>query len=286
MKLYFNKLALIGVGLIGGSLAIDCKKKGLVGSISGFGRSEGNLKKAVTLGVIDQYDLKIEKVVEGADLVVLAIPVGSYGATVKKILPYLSKEAIMTDVGSVKGKVVEELGPLFKNGKFVPAHPIAGREKSGVDAALPDLFKGARCILTPTPRTDPASLAKVRKLWEKVGAVVSCLDPFEHDDILGMVSHLPHLAAYALVNTVLGMAEKKESLVSYSGGGFRDFTRIGASSPEMWKDICLSNREAILGHLKKYEETLGRLKKYIEDQDGAGLLKEFEKSKKILEKLN
>ena len=286
MKLYFNKLALIGVGLIGGSLAIDCKKKGLVGSISGFGRSEENLKKAVTLGVIDRYDLKIQKVVEEADLVVLAIPIGSYKAAVQELLPYLSKEAIVTDVGSVKGKVAEDMSALIKNGKFVPAHPIAGREKSGIEAALPGLFKGARCILTPTPGTDPASLAKVRALWEEVGSVVSCLDPYEHDDILGIVSHLPHVVAYALVNTVLGMSEKNATLVSYSGGGFRDFTRIGASSPEMWKDICLSNRGIILEHLKKYEGALGRIKKYIEDQDGPGLLKEFEQSKRIREKLN
>ncbi|MHB8483012.1 MAG: prephenate dehydrogenase [Nitrospiria bacterium] len=285
MRLYFNKVAIIGVGLIGGSLAIDCRKKGLAGSIAGFGRNEENLKKAVTLGVIDRYGLNIEKVVEGADLVVLAIPIGSYRAVVKELLPHLSKEAIVTDVGSVKGKVVEELDPLFKTGRFVPAHPIAGREKSGIEAALPGLFKGARCILTPTQKTDPDSLAKVKKLWEETGAVVSCLDPYEHDDILGMVSHLPHLVAYALVNAVLGMTEKKETLVSYSGGGFRDFTRIGASSPEMWKDICLSNRGVILGHIKKYEEALDRIKKYIEDQNGPGLLKEFEQSKKIREKL-
>ncbi|MBI3605041.1 MAG: prephenate dehydrogenase/arogenate dehydrogenase family protein [Nitrospirae bacterium] len=286
MKPYFKKIAILGVGLIGGSLAIDCRKKKLAGSIAGFGRNEGNLKKAVSLGVIDAYDLKVEKVVDGADLVVLAVPVGSYLKTVKAFLPRLSPDAIVTDVGSVKEKVVKELEPLLGGRKFVPAHPVAGREKSGVEAALPDLFKGARCILTPTDNTDPASLEKIKNLWKEVGAVVSCLSPAEHDEVLGMVSHLPHLIAFALVNTVLGMAEKKENLISYSGGGFRDFTRIGASSPEMWKDIFLTNRENMLSHIEKYEAVLGRLKKYILDRDEAGLLREFEKSKKIRGSLN
>jgi prephenate dehydrogenase len=285
-NLYFKKMVIVGVGLIGGSLALDCRKKGLVGKIVGNGRNEENLKKAVALGVIESYDLNVEKAVQNADLILLAAPIGSYRETVERILPFISPDAIITDVGSVKGRVVEELEPLLRGRKFVPGHPIAGREKSGVEAAVPGLFKRARCILTPTPSTDKESLEKIKALWEEVGAVVSTLDPIEHDEILGMVSHLPHLIAYALVNTVLGMSEKKKELVSYSGGGFRDFTRIGASSPEMWRDIFISNRKIVLDQIGQYELVLGRLKKQIEEGDEAALQKEFEKSKRFKESLN
>jgi prephenate dehydrogenase len=285
-NLYFKKLAVIGVGLIGGSLAIDCKKNGLAKEVIGYGRNEGNLKKAVSLGVIDRYDLNIEKVVEGADLIVLATPIGSYLETVKKFLSAVSPQAILTDVGSVKGKIVRDLEPILQNIKFVPGHPIAGREKSGVESAIPGLFKGARCILTPTGLTDHESLDAIKRLWERVGAVVSCLEPREHDEIFGMVSHIPHLVAYAMVNTVLAMAQKNKKLVSFSGGGFRDFTRIGASSPEMWKDIFLANHEIVLDQIGQFETVLARLKKDIEDGNETALLQEFEKSKKLRESLN
>lgn len=279
-------MALLGVGLIGGSLAIDCRKKGLVGTVAGYGRKEANLRKAVSLGVIESYDLNLEKVVADADLVVLATPLGSYREMVKKMLPFLSPETIVTDVGSVKGKVIEELESILGSFKFVPGHPVAGREKSGVEAAIPDLFKGARCILTPTASTDPLALKKIKELWEETGAVVSILNSKEHDEILGMVSHLPHLVAYALVNTVLEASKGEPKLVSYSGGGFRDFTRIGASSPEMWKDIFIANREIVLDQIAKFEAVLGRLKKDIQENNGSGLLNEFEKSKKLKESLN
>ncbi|MFI5303398.1 MAG: prephenate dehydrogenase [Nitrospiria bacterium] len=285
-NLYFKKLAIIGVGLIGGSLAIDCKKNGLAKEVIGYGRSEENLKKAVSLGVIDRYDLNVEKVVEGADLIVLATPIGSYLETVKKFLSSVSPQAILTDVGSVKGKIVKDLEPILQNIKFVPGHPIAGREKSGVESAIPGLFKGARCILTPTESTDHDSLDVIKRLWERVGAVVSYLEPREHDEIFGMVSHIPHLVAYAMVNTVLAMEQENKKLVSFSGGGFRDFTRIGASSPEMWKDIFLANRDIVLNQIGQYETVLARLKKDIEDGNETALLQEFEKSKKLRESLN
>ncbi|MBI1824262.1 MAG: prephenate dehydrogenase/arogenate dehydrogenase family protein [Nitrospirae bacterium] len=285
-KVFFKKMALLGVGLIGGSLAIDCRKKGLVGTVAGYGRKEANLRKAVSLGVIESYDLNLEKVVADADLVVLATPLGSYREMVKKMLPFLSPETIVTDVGSVKGKVIEELESILGSFKFVPGHPVAGREKSSVEAAIPDLFKGARCILTPTASTDPLALKKIKELWEETGAVVSILNSKEHDEILGMVSHLPHLVAYALVNTVLEASKGEPKLVSYSGGGFRDFTRIGASSPEMWKDIFIANREIVLDQIAKFEAVLGRLKKDIQENNGSGLLNEFEKSKKLKESLN
>lgn len=279
-------MAVIGVGLIGGSLAIDCKKKGLAKLVVGYGRNEGNLKKAVVLGVIDSYNLEIGRVVEEADLVILATPIGSYPEMVRKILSFLSPEAILTDVGSVKGKVVQDLEPILGKIKFVPAHPIAGREKSGVEAAIPGLFRGARCVLTPTASTDRESLERIRGLWEEVGAVVSILNPAEHDEILGMVSHLPHLVAYAMVNTVFAMAQDHKNLLSFSGGGFRDFSRIGASSPEMWKDIFMANRDIVLAQIERYESVLSSLKEYIKRGNETALLREFEKSKKLRETLH
>lgn len=285
MEPLFNRMAVIGVGLIGGSLALDCKKNGLVRTIAGYGRTEENLKTAAALGVIDEYHATIEKAVRGADLVLLAGPIGSYPAAVREMLPFLSKNAIVTDVGSVKGRVVADLAPLLGKHHFVPAHPIAGREKSGVGAAVAGLFKGARCILTPVPATDRASLEKVKKLWEAVGSLVTILDPGEHDFVMGMVSHLPHVIAYAMVNTVLEEAGKREGLVSYAGGGFRDFTRIGASSPEMWRDICLSNREILLEQIALFEKTLSGLREMIRKEDGQGLISAFEKSRALREKL-
>ena len=284
--LYFKKMALIGVGLIGGSLALDCREKRLVGTVSGFGRSESNLQRAIALGIIDDFSRNISSVVRGADLVVLAVPVGAYRETVATFVNDLDPGAILTDVGSVKGKVVEELMPILGARKFVPAHPIAGKEKSGAGAATTGLFRGARCVLTPATSTSPDALEKVRRLWEEVGAKVSLLSPREHDEILGLVSHLPHLVAYALVNTVLQASEKNREIIGFSGGGFRDFTRIGASSPEMWRDIFMANRDVILEQIGDYERVLGGLKQAIRENNGDELLTQFERSRSWKERIH
>jgi len=277
----FEKIAILGVGLIGGSLAMVCKQKGLAKQIVGYGRRPENLKKAVKLGVIDRFFQDLRETVQGADLIVLATPVGQFEALAREMASALSKEAIVTDVGSVKGSLVTRLERLLPNGnRFVGAHPIAGKEKAGVEAASATLFVGAQCILTPTERTNPSALESVKALWEATGSKLVLMDPVQHDQILAAVSHLPHLVAYALVNTVLETKIQGQEVVSFSAGGFRDFTRIAASSSEMWRDICLLNRDPILGMIEAYEKAITRLKQLIRQGDGKGLEAEFERAKK------
>jgi len=278
-------MVIVGVGLIGGSLALICRRKGIVSEIIGIGRNKQNLEEAVALHVIDAYTYNIEEGVKGADIVILATPVTSLIRLAGEMAPYLSPGVIVTDVGSVKGPVVriEDLLPPYAH--FVGGHPIAGKEKSGIRAASPEIFQGAKCILTPTPRTDPEALDTVKNLWEMTGAHVICMDPSRHDRIFAAVSHLPHVVAYALVNTILELEEEEEEFISYSAGGFRDFTRIAASHPEMWRDICLMNRENIIKMLARYEASIGRLKSLIEVGDGEGLYKEFDRAKRVREKL-
>jgi prephenate dehydrogenase len=281
----FQKIAILGVGLIGGSLAMVCKQKGLAGMIVGYGRRLENLKKAVKLGVIDRFFQDLRETVRGADLIVLATPVGRFEALAREIAEVASKEAIVMDVGSVKGDLVARLERLLPYGsRFVGTHPIAGKEKTGVESASATLFSGALCILTPTDRTDPSALESVKALWKAAGAKLILMDPAQHDQILAAVSHLPHLAAYALVNTVLETRVQGQEVLSFSGGGLRDFTRIAASSPEMWRDICLLNRDPLLGMIEAYEKTLARLKKLIQQGDGESLEAEFERAKEVRER--
>lgn len=276
----FQKIAVLGVGLIGGSLAMVCKQKGLAKLIVGYGRRPGNLKKAVKLGIIDRFFQDLHETVKGADLIVMATPVGQFEALASEMAPALSKEAIVTDVGSVKGGLVTRLERLLPNGsRFVGAHPIAGKEKTGVEAASATLFVGAQCILTPTERTNPSALESVKALWEATGSKLVLMDPVQHDQVLAAVSHLPHLAAYALVNTVLETKVQGQEVLPFSAGGFRDFTRIAASSPEMWRDICLLNRDPILGMIEAYEKTVARLKQLIRQGDGKGLEAEFKRAR-------
>jgi prephenate dehydrogenase len=282
----FEKIAILGVGLIGGSLAIVLRQKGLANQIVGYGRRLENLKKAVKLGVIDSFSQDLRETVESADLVVLATPVGDFERLAREMAPVLSKNAIVTDVGSVKGGLVSRLERLLPIGRFVGAHPIAGKEKTGVDAASAALFVGARCILTPTPKTNPSALESVKTVWEAAGAKLILMDPVQHDQILAAVSHLPHIIAYALVNTVLDVRIQGQEVLSFSAGGFRDFTRIAASSPEMWRDISLLNRDSILDMISEYEKSLSRLKELVRQGDGKGLETEFERAKQAREKLS
>ena len=247
------------------------------------------LKKAVSLKAIDEYEpdrRKLGKVVDEADLVILSAPISEFEAIARELAPLLSKGTVVTDVGSVKGPLVRRLEDQFSPpGRFVGGHPIAGREKSGVEAASADLFLGAPCILTPTPRTSPEAIGAVRRFWEAIGAKVVSMDAETHDRILAAVSHLPHLIAYALVNTILELQSKDGDLLSYSAGGFRDFTRVAASSPEMWRDICLANRENLVAVIEAYEKTLDRLKRLILEGDGTGLESEFGRAREVKEKL-
>lgn len=282
MSILFNNVTIIGVGLIGGSLAKVLKAKSLAGSITGAGRSRGTLELALKLGVIDRMGQGSTHAVEDADLVVLACPVGTFEAVVREVGPHLKKGAILTDVGSVKGGLVKKIeGSLPAGIPYVPGHPIAGKEKHGVAEASETLFQGAKCILTPTSKTAPEALEAVKSLWLAAGANVVLMDADSHDHIFAAVSHLPHAAAYAMVNTVAEFNAGSESYISFSGAGFRDFTRIAASSPEMWRDICLLNGENIVAMIEQYQFSLTRIKKAIKHGDGAKLEQLFQSASKL-----
>lgn len=282
-RINFKKAAIIGVGLIGGSIAINLRKKGFTSNIVGIGRGADNLKKAVELGVIDSWSHDIAEGVKDADLVIVAVPVLKVADAVKKALPALDKGAIITDVGSVKEAIINEIEPLLPPGiHFVPGHPIAGTEHSGVEAAFETLFIGRKCILTPTEKTDKKALAAVTQVWEAAGSHVVIMGPKEHDRALAAISHLPHIIAYTLVNTVSGM---EGGIIKYSAGGFRDFTRIASSSPEMWSDICAMNKDALLEMVANFQRQLEGLKKKIAATDTDGMKKEFEMAKKMRDSL-
>lgn len=287
MKLAFDRAVIIGVGLIGGSLGMILRRKELASSVVGVGRRIENLKTAVALGAIDRYVVDPKEAVQDADLVILATPVDTYERHLKEWASYLRPGAIVTDVGSVKGELVERSERHMPAGvHFVGAHPIAGKEKTGAAAASEDLFSGRRCILTPTEQTDPQALERMQFLWQEAGAVVLTMDPHLHDKILAAVSHLPHVAAFALMNALVEIRAEVPALdlAGHSGGGLRDTTRIAASSPEMWRDIFLWNRENVIGCIKTYERSLGELRQLIQMGDAAGIEKLLERAKEEREK--
>jgi prephenate dehydrogenase len=257
------KLAVIGVGLIGGSFALGLKKAKAVSHVTGVDRSAANLELALKRGIIDS----IAKDPGDADVVLVAAPVGQYPAIFKSLS---GSKAIITDAGSTKRDVVA-LGKHLS--RFVPGHPIAGAEKSGAAAASADLFRDRRVVLTPLPGTD-AAVSEVKALWEACGARVSSMTAEEHDEVLAAVSHLPHLLAFGLVHEV-AKRKNSEQLFSFAAGGFRDFTRIASSHPEMWRDICLANRDLLLSELKKYQGKVAAMEKLLQAGDGAALEKLF-----------
>lgn len=262
--LYFNKVTIIGVGLIGGSLARVLKTKKLAGSITGTGRSRNTLDLALKLGVIDRMGQSPAQSVMDADLVVLASPVGTFETIVREIGPHLKREAILTDVGSVKGELVKKIEDAMPRGpQYVPAHPIAGGEKSGVAESTETLFQGRRCILTPTKNTDPKALESIHALWSATGAEVTIMDATVHDKVFAAVSHMPHVAAFAMMCAVAELNTGSEDYLRFSGAGFKDFTRIAASSPEMWKDIFLMNSDNVVQMIDRYLLSLARFKQEI-----------------------
>jgi len=278
----FRRMVVVGVGLIGGSLALDARKRGLVGEIIGVGRGQANLRFAQRQGVIDRYVTTETDIPEDTDLLMMATPVQTTLSLTKTFLPVLRPGCIVSDVGSVKAEIVRGMERLLPSTiPFVAGHPIAGGEQWGARAAKGDLFVGHRCILTPTKSTDSAALRKVALLWRKVGAKVEMMDPETHDRVLGIISHLPHVLVYALVNTLARTRVRGVDLKSYCAGGFKDFTRIASSRPELWRDICLMNRRAVGQSLGDYIKSLEQLKLWIEEGKGTLLEKEFARANEI-----
>jgi len=275
-----QRLAIIGVGLIGGSLAQALRKADAVVEVVGCGRGRPNLEKAVELGVIDRYTHDIGEAVDGADMVFVAVPLGAMKPTFQAMRGSLSPNAIVTDGGSAKASVVRDITEAFGElpSNFVPGHPIAGTERSGVEAAFPTLYQNRRIILTPLNSTNPDALAKVDAMWRLCGADVTHMEVEHHDEVLAATSHLPHMLAFSLVDTLAQMDENSE-IFRYAAGGFRDFTRIASSSPVMWRDICLANREALGGMLEHFAAELTRLSDMLREGDGERLLEIFERAK-------
>lgn len=282
MARLFRRMVVVGVGLIGGSLALDARKRGLVGEIIGVGRGQANLRFAQRQGLIDRYVTTETDIPEDTDLLMMATPVQTTLSLTKTFLPVLRPGCIVSDVGSVKAEIVRGMERLLPSTiPFVAGHPIAGGEQWGARAAKGDLFVGHRCILTPTKSTDSAALRKVALLWRKVGAKVEMMDPETHDRVLGIISHLPHVLVYALVNTLARTRVRGVDLKSYCAGGFKDFTRIASSRAELWRDICLMNRRAVGQSLGDYIKSLEQLKLWIEEGKGTLLEKEFARANEI-----
>lgn len=280
--IHIARLCVIGVGLIGGSLALALRRAGVVEEIVGCARDRNKLQRAVELGVVDRYQTDPAKAVAGAGVVVIGVPLGNVRAVLATIRDVLDPEAILTDVGSAKRCVIEDVEAMFGRipAGFVPAHPVAGTEKSGVEAAFADLFQRRRTILTPLAETDPQAVRNVTALWESAGAEVISMSAEHHDRMLAATSHLPHLLAFGLVDT-LARWGGDEDLFQYAAGGFRDFTRIASSDPIMWRDICLANRKALLEALDHYREDLGVLTDLVRRLDGQELERVFRSAKNI-----
>lgn len=277
-----NKLVIFGVGLIGGSLAMALKKANYCESIVGCSRNAESLQKAKTLGVIDDYTLDPVAAVRDADMILLAVPMGAMASVLQSIKGHTEVDAVVTDAGSAKASVVAAAREVFGEipSFFVPAHPIAGREKSGVEAAIVDLYVDHKVIVTPLPETDKQAEQKVIAMWEAAGAEVESMAVEKHDHVLAATSHLPHILAYSLVDT-LSHSEVSDAIFHYAAGGFRDFTRIASSDPVMWRDICLENRDAILASLEAFQANLQTLHQQVTDADSSAIMDTFSHAKAV-----
>ncbi|HVW92646.1 MAG TPA: prephenate/arogenate dehydrogenase family protein [Devosia sp.] len=279
----FKKLALIGIGLIGSSIARAARKHDLAETIAITTRRPETLDEAKALGLGDIYTLDPREAVRGADLVILCIPVGAYGAVMAEIGDALMPGAILSDVGSVKAHVVKVVRPLVPEGvHFIPAHPIAGTEHSGPAAGFAELFIGRWCILTPEAGVDPVAIDRLSSFWGAMGSDVEVMDARHHDRVLAITSHVPHLIAYNIVGTVADLeTATKSEVIKFSASGFRDFTRIAASDPVMWRDVFLTNRDAVLDMLGRFLEDLSKLQRYVRDGDGPAMEELFTRTRAI-----
>ena len=275
-----DTLVIVGVGLIGGSFALSLKAAGAVGRVIGVGRGEANLRRALDLKIIDAAGKLDAATLADAGLVLLAMPVGQMSAVMRSLSPLLGERTIVTDAGSTKQDVVDMARRELRGAlaRFVPGHPIAGTEKSGAEAASAGLYRGRKVVLTPLPETDRGAVALVRSAWEQCGAHVFEMKPDEHDAVLAQVSHLPHALAFVLVDLIAQQMNAKQ-LFSYAAGGFRDFTRIASSSPEMWRDICLANRKALLAAIGHYRGGLDEVRAIIESGDARALEELFTRAR-------
>lgn len=281
-----NHLGIIGVGLIGGSLALALKQAGYCRCVTGIGRNVARLQRAVSAGVIDDCSGDLGAGIAGCDMIVIAVPLDSYAGVFEKIRNHIGANSVITDVGSAKASVVDDARRIFGSvpANFVPGHPIAGTEKSGFEAAFPELFHRRRVVLTPLPgETDSSATEKVRLMWEAAGAIVEITDVEHHDRVLAATSHLPHILAFGLVDS-LAKENNVEEIFRFAAGGFRDFTRIAASDPEVWRDICLRNRDAILDVMQLYSADLDGLRAAIDAGDGETLHAIFSRAKKARDK--
>ena len=282
MSVLFERMAIVGLGLIGGSLAKAVKERELVGDILGIGRSSQRLECAKKQGIIDGYSIQMDEILSKADLVVVATPVGVIVDLIKEMIPFLKKGTIITDVGSVKKKIVEEVEGFTPDTLyFVGGHPIAGTENSGFEESFSTLFEGKKCIITPVTTTKVQALEKVKELWIRVGSTVVWMDAGEHDKVFAAISHLPHIVAYSMVNSLLRIEGFEENIFSFSAGGFKDFTRIAASHPVMWRDIALMNKDKLLPVIKLFQDYLEELKEAIGREDAEKLYSEFQKSRRF-----
>ena len=285
-KPLFDRVAILGIGLLGSSVAHAMRRRHVAGHIVGHDRKDA-LKVAARVGFADSLEASAAKAVKGADLVVLATPLGAFGALAKIIGPHLKPGAIVTDVGSVKGAVLADVGPHMPKGvHFIPAHPVAGTERSGPDAGFAELFDGRWCILTPPPGpktgADKRAIKTLTKFWQALGSKVEIMDAKHHDLVLAVTSHVPHLIAYNIVGTADDLRSVTEGeVIQYSAGGFRDFTRIAASDPTMWRDVFLNNKDAVLEVLGRFSEDLSALQRQIRWGDGDALFKLFTRTRAL-----
>lgn len=279
----FEKVALIGVGLIGSSLARAFRSRGIVRQISVSARSQATLDRVLELGLADSAHSDPVEAVEAADLVILCAPVGTYESIASVIGPHMKPGVIVTDVGSVKQAVIRDVDQYLPDGvHFIPGHPIAGTEKSGPDAGFAELFDGRWCILTPPPGADRQAIDAVAELWKRCGSMVEIMEPAHHDKVLAITSHLPHLIAYTIVGTATDLEESERAeVVKFSAGGFRDFTRIAGSDPVMWRDVFLNNREAVLEMLQRFSEDITVLQRAIRWGEGDTLEALFSRTREI-----
>lgn len=280
-----NKLCIIGVGLIGGSLARALRKAGVANEIIGAGRDEAHLKRANELGVIDSFTTNLADAVIGADVIVLAVPLGAMQTVMTQIKGHLSDDAVLTDVGSAKTSVINDAQAVFGHlpVNFVPGHPIAGTEQNGVEASFAELYENRRVIVTPHTQCDKTAINKVKAMWQACGADVVEMNPSHHDEILAATSHLPHMLAYTLVDVLARMDDSQE-IFDFAAGGFRDFTRIASSDPNMWHDICLANHDALVPVLEKFSDELRLLADAVRKGDSDFIKDTFTRAKQARDK--